>query len=356
MVGWLPRQRCGPIGVDIGSRSIKLVQLDAARTALHETARWDLPTESTANPDRRDERLVEAIQHAREGRNFRGRDAVLCLGAGNLFVQNLRVAQATGDELTKIVHFEAAGRIPFSTEEAEIRHIEADDVRQGDTLRREVIVLACPRPAIERLLAVAEKAGLRPIAVDVEPLAMLRCYGKQFRRDNDQQRRAMFVNVGASNSTVVIARGSDPVFVKYIPLGGRHFDDAVARHLKMTLSEAMALRRHNGDRRIEQRDPEVTRGVGDAVRPILDKLSQELSLCLRYYSVTFRGQPLSQIILGGGEATDALAQSLGSRLELPCEVGSPLRAFEAAPTTSRHGQWDVSVGLALKQPNLDARP
>ena len=40
-----------------------------------------------------------AIARAREGRRFRGRRAVFCVGADDLFVQNIRVAQADGDEL-----------------------------------------------------------------------------------------------------------------------------------------------------------------------------------------------------------------------------------------------------------------
>ena len=351
MANWLPGQRCGPIGVDIGSRSVKLLQFDAARNRVLDAARWDLPPEPAAKPERQDERVVEAIGHAREGHSFHGREAVLCLGAGNLFVQNIRVSQAAGDELTKIVQFEAAGRLPFASEEAEIRYIEADDVRQGDTVRREVILLACHRPSLERMLSVAERAGLRPVAIDVEPAAVLRCYGRQFRRDNDQQRRMMLVNVGASNTVAVIARGPNTMFVKYIDLGGRHFDEAVARHLKMTAADASALRRHNGDRRAEERDPEIARSVDESVRPVLDKLAHELSLCLRYYSVTFRGQPLSQMVLGGGEATDSLAQWLAARLDLPCEVGNPLRPFEKSSAAGRIGQWDVAAGLALRDVN-----
>jgi len=350
MVNWLPGQRCGPIGIDIGSRSVKLLQFDAAGGQVQGVARWDLPPELPGKAERHDQRVAEAIRRAREGHNFRGREAVLCLGAGNLFVQNIRVAQASGDELTKIVLFEAAGRLPFGSEEAEVRYIEADDVRQGDTVRREVILLACHRPSMERLLGVAERAGLRPVAVDVEPLAMLRCYGRQFRRDADQQRRVMFVGVGASNTVAVVARGTDTMFVKYIDVGGRHFDDAVARRLKMTPGDAAALRRHNGDRPAHQRDPEIARGIDEAIRPPLDKLSHELSLCIRYYSVTFRGQPLSQMVLGGGEATDALAQWLAARLDLPCEVGDPLRPFEGGRIAGRIGQWDVAAGLALREP------
>lgn len=348
MANLLARQRCGPIGVDIGSQSIKLVQFDAARSQIRDAARWELPFEPATKPEHQDARVVEALRRVREGHAFRGRDAVLCLGAGNLFVQNLRVPLATGDELTKIVRFEAAGRLPFASEEAEIQYIEADNVRQGDTVRREVILLACYRPALDRMLSVAEEAGLRPVAIDVEPAAVLRCYGRQFRRDDDRQRRIMLVDVGASNTAAVIARGGDTMFVKYIECGGRHFSEAVARHLKMTLADAAALRRHNADRRAEDRDPEIVRSIEESTRPVLDKLAHELSLCLRYYSVTFRGQPLSQILLGGGEATDMLAEWLGARLGLPCEVANPLRPFEKTPPTGRMGQWGVAAGLALR--------
>ncbi len=349
MVTWLARQRCSPIGIDIGSRSVKLLQFDAARRRVHDAVRWDLPLEPALKPERQDERIVEAIRHAREGHNFRGRDAVFCLSANSLFVQNIRVSQATGDELNKIVHFEAAGRLPFASEEAEIRYIEADDVRQGDTVRREVILLACYRPSLMRLLSVAEDAGLRPVAVDVEPAAVQRCYCRQFRRDDDQQRRLMLINIGASNTVMIITRGANTMFVKYIDIGGRHFDDAVAKSLKMSPGDAASLRRHNSDRAVAQRDPEIERSVNEAVRPVLDKLGHELALCLRYYSVTFRGQPLSQIVLSGGEATDTLAEWIGTRLDLPCELGNPLRPFEREGVSDRLAQWDVAAGLALRE-------
>lgn len=355
MVGWIAKRRASPIGVDIGSRSVKLLQLDAGRSRVRAASRWDLPAEDPNPGPQRDQQhdrqIVEAVRRAREGRDFRGREAVLCLGADSLFVQNVRVAPASGEELRKLVHLETAGRLPFSSEEADVHYLEAADVRQSDTLRREVIVLACHRPVLQRMLSLAENAGLRPVAIDVAPAAVLRCYCRQFRRDDDQQRRMMFVNVGASTTLAVIARGSDAVFVKYIDVGGRHLDEAVAGHLRMGLAEAAALRRHNGDRRADQRDPEITRGIAESIRPVLDRLTNELALCLRYYSVTFRGQPLSQIVLGGGEATQALADWVAARLDLPCELGDPLRTYQKAVSSGRIGQWDVATGLALRELN-----
>ena len=141
------------------------------------------------------------------------------------------------------------------------------------------------------------------------------------------------------------------MFVKYIDIGGKHLDDAVAVRLKMSPADAAALRRHNGDRRADRRDPEVTRSLAESVRPVLDKLVNELSLCLRYYSVTFRGSPVSQIVLGGGEATQSMLEWLFTRLDLPCELGNPLRTYDQAALPGRVGQWDVAAGLALREMN-----
>ena len=351
MVRWSGKRRFGPIGVDIGGRSVKLLQFNTDRSRVCEAVRWDLPPGASDDPEQHNQHVAEAIQQACQQRNFHGREAVFCLNAQTLFVQNIRVPQAAGAELRRIVCAEAAGRVPFPGEEAEVRYFEADNVRQGDVVRREVILLACRRPALGQIIAVAESAGLLPVAVDVEPAALLRCYARQFRRDEDQQQRSMFVNLGASNSVVVIARGADAMFIKYVGTGGRQLDEAVAGHLKMKLADAAALRRHNGDRRADQRDPEIAQSIAESVRPILDRLANELSMCIRYYSVTFRGQPLTRVVLSGGEANQTLVDWLSARLNVNCELGDPLRSYEKDSLPGRAGQWDVAAGLALRDVN-----
>ncbi|HLA84916.1 MAG TPA: pilus assembly protein PilM [Thermoguttaceae bacterium] len=341
----------GPIGVDVGSRSVKLVQLSADRSRIHEAACWDLPAPVATDPAGRWREVGNVIAHAREGRDFRGRDAVLCLGTSELFLQNMRVPQTAGDQLRQVVEKEAASRIPFDSKETELRFYEADTVRQGDALRREVIVLACRRPSIASLLSTAESVGLNPVAIDAAPAALLRCYAAQFRRSSDEEICAMFVSIGASTTTVVIARGDCPRFIKQIDFGSRHLDEAVARDLRMKLADAAAMRRHHGDRRADRRDPEITQSVVKATRPVLETLANDLAMCMRYYSVTFRGQPLSRTIVGGGEASAELVEWLSGRLDMKCDLADPLRPFHDSTLPGRTVQWDIAVGLALREIN-----
>jgi len=351
MISLFSHQRCGPIGIDIGSQAVKLLQLNADRSDVWEAARWDLPAATSQDDAARDAAVVDAIGQAREGRLFRGREAVLAIGHRDLFVQNIRVPQADGAELERLVRNESAGRLPFDAQEAELRFIETADVRQGNSVRREVIVLAAPRSAIQRYIAIAEQSGLIPVAIDVSPAALLRSIARQYRRDEDQEARMLLLNIGATGSTVVICRGAEPMFIKYLDVGGRQLDEAVARHLGLRPSEATALRRQSGDRRTDQRDPEVAQSLADACRPVLEHLANELALCMRYYSVTFRGQPLARVVLSGGEAHQTLADWLQPRVDLPCDVGNPLRSYRKTPPSGRAAQWDVATGLALREVN-----
>ncbi len=352
MFRWTPRPRYSPIGIDLGARAIKLVQLSGDRSRLVDASRVDLPlVGEKPTAEEQAVRLAEGLKKGLEGRAFKGRDVVVCLNDRQMFLQSVRVPKQSGAELDRAVSQEAAGRVPFGVEDAEIRYLEAADVRQGDSVLREVVVFACQRAVLRQVLDVVETARLSPVGVDVEPAALVRSYAAQFRRDDDRKARALLVHVGYLRTAAVIAQCDDLLFVKYIDIGGLHFDQAVARHLRMETAEAASLRKHNGDRRVDMQDPEIARSVNEAVRPVVERLASELSMCVRYHSVTFRGQPLVRLVLGGGEATQALLDMLGRQIDLKCELSDPFRSYPALPNLGRKGQWDVAAGLALRELN-----
>ncbi|MFV1967752.1 MAG: type IV pilus assembly protein PilM [Pirellulaceae bacterium] len=354
MISLFSKKRVSPIGVDLGTRSVKLCQLSADHGRLVDAARWELPVvadgeDSTEEP--RPDDVIDALRQAREGRAFLGRDAVLCLNCRQLFLQNIRLPKTAPDELERAVHQEAAARVPYPMEEAEIRYVEAADIRHGDQIVREIIVMACHRPVLEQALGLIERAGLCPVAVDVEPAALARSFANQSRREEDREQRSMLVHIGGNSTAVVIVQGEQVLFVKYIPLGGRQFDGAVARSLKMSVPEAATLRRHDGDRRSDRQDSEIARSVTEAVRPVVARLAAEIAMCVRYHSVTFRGQPLARLVLGGGEATPQLMEALQRKLGVTCELSDPFRSLSNGTARGHVGQWDVAAGLASRTLN-----
>ena len=117
----------------------------------------------------------------------------------------------------------------------------------------------------------------------------------------------------------------------------------------MSLTDAMLLRRQSGERRTTHTDAEIDDSIREATRDVTDRLTREVSLCLRYHSVTFRGHPVVRVVLGGGEATEALAAAIAARIDMPCELGSPLRPYHSNLQLGPTGVWDVAAGLALNE-------
>jgi type IV pilus assembly protein PilM len=178
------------------------------------------------------------------------------------------------------------------------------------------------------------------------------------RRKEDENDVNVLVDVGVRRSLVVIGRGRDISFVKTIDIGGQHFHEAVSRKLGITATEAEALRRRlvEGGEPADpaaRRDP-VRQAVFDATRSPIEELGREISLCLRYYSVTFRGHRPTRLRLVGGEACDPQLQSLlNAALVIPVEVGRPLFSVGTSrmKPTDRRGsmcEWALALGLCLR--------
>jgi len=106
-------------------------------------------------------------------------------------------------------------------------------------------------------------------------------------------------------------------------------------------------------------DPSTRQVMVDAVSAVAEDLAKEVSLCLRYYTVTFRGRRVERAVFaGGGAYEDILLNVLKRRLAVEIEVAQPLRGFDLSGArtnvhfnSSGRGlfcEWAVAVGLSLK--------
>lgn len=346
MIAWPKLSRPRPIGIDIGTASVNLLQLDPAASRVAEFGRWQLS--SAPGTSDRNEEIVDAVKSLREARRFRGRTAVVGLTPPDLVIVSIRIPHAAPEDRDALIRNEVAGRLPFPIQEADLRHLDVGEVRQGDSHRRELIVFACHRPQLDQQLELFDRAGVVIAAIDPQPLAILRAFKRQERRKSDATARLMVIHIGATETGVIIAQGNDVRFVKYVDMGGQDFDRAASLALGIGLRDAAAMRARDTNRS-EDNEDELNRSINDAVRPVLEDLAREIGMCIRYHSVTFRGRPIDRVVLSGSEATESLRQSLETRLELGVALGNPLRSYEQPQNAGRLGVWDVATGLALRE-------
>jgi type IV pilus assembly protein PilM len=349
-----------PIGVDIGHDSVKMLQVEAVGNTLEVTAaaKMPLPPEVKSQPHLRMPLASDLIRQMLRQHPFRGRHVVAALPREIVHVKNLRLPHMPAAELPAVVQFEARNLFPFDSDKAKVHFLSAGEVRQGAEVRQEVILLAAKDDDVNDVVEHLHRAGAIIESLDIEASALYRSVERFIRRKEDENDVHVMVDVGVRRSQVVIGRGRDISFIKPIEIGGFHFHDAVSRKLGITPDEAEALRR----RLVEAGEPAdpaarrdaVRQAVFDATRSPMEELGREISLCLRYYSVTFRGHRPTRLRLVGGEACDPQLQSLlNSALVIPVEVGRPLFSVDTSKMkpTDRRGsmcEWALALGLGLR--------
>jgi len=391
MISWrLKTQSQRPIGLDIGHNSIKMIQLAVNGGHISVLAAGKVRIDAGINGDGAERRsfIISAIKQMLAEGNFRGRNVVSCLPNDRLKITSLRLAEAETGEIEQALRKEVAQRFGLDPDKDAVNYMLAGNVRHGDEIKNELILFAADNEAIKDHIEILEEAQLKPVAIDTIPCALFRSFERSLRRQEDRERTVVFVDVGSRFTTVVFGCGGVISFVKQIPIGGEKFNREIAAKLGVNINEAEVLRGKlrmerstsvERDHWVPSRDsmeqPNETNGeltgqggldastrqvMVDALSCVAQELAREISLCFRYYTVTFRGSRVERAIFAGGEAYEnILLNVLRRQLTVEIEVAQPLRGFDMMNInfdSDRRGllcEWAVAVGLSLKGWNGD---
>ncbi len=379
MISWnLKTGSVRPIGLDIGYNSVKMIQLVTSGGQTSVLAADKVRLDPGVNGDGQSRRnlVVSAIKQMLARGNFRGRNVVSCLPSDKLKITSLRIAETEFDQIEHAVRKEVVRRFGFDPDKDAMNCVVAGDVREGDEIKSELIVLVADDETIRSHIDMLEEARVRPVAIDTVPCALFRSFERWQRRQEDREHTVVFVDVGSQFTTVVFGRGGEISFVKQIPIGGERFSREVAEKLGINVGEAERLREKLGKEGSAAAQnsslTEQTGGEGqgrldgstrqvivDAISSAAEELAKELSLCIRYFTVTFRGKRVERAVFSGGEAYEnILLNILRRQLTVDIEVGQPLKGFDLSSEgqsinleSDRRGllcEWAVAVGLGLK--------
>ncbi len=377
MISWGVTTRClQPIGLDIGHNSIKMIQLLMNGEQITVIAAQKARIDPRINGDGQKRRsfVISAIRRMLEKGNFHRRNVISCLPNDGLKITSLRLAEVQSDGIEETLKKEAAQRFGLDPDKDAMKYVVAGNVHQGDEIKNELILFAADNETVKSHIEMLEEAGLRPVSIDTIPCALFRSFERLLRRQEDKEHTVVFVDVGNQFTTVVFGRGGEISFVKQIPLGGERFNEEIAAKLGVDISEAEMLREalqmekslsapkpdldEQAPAENEQKlDASTRQAIVDVVSAVAEELTREISLCLRYYTVTFRGKRVGRaFITGGGAYEYILLDVLKRQLAVEIEVAQPLKGFDMSNEnlnfdSDRRGllcEWTVAVGLSLK--------
>lgn len=340
-----------PIGLDIGSSYIKMVQLKAARNG-YELSKFDMqPIQpgiiiDGAISDKKGLTgfLVELFKKA----NISKEDASIGLsGQSSLIIKRISLPFMTEDELNLSIRYEAQQLIPFDLEAVTLDFHIIDKTPEPDN-QMEVLLVAVNKDLLNDYIEVTRNAGIELVVVDTNQFALSNMY--EFNYGISEFRNIALVNVGANTTTLNIMQKGAPIFWRESAIGSNHHTEVLENSFNLVREDAERLKKGFPIEGISAEDAQ------SIINKASDEIYAEIYRSLEVFRSNFYNEEVNKIVFSGGAALIKNFCSLMSqRIDMEVEVADPFRKIsipdkinssyikEIAPIAA------VAVGLALRQ-------
>src|SRR5919198_1140680 len=267
------------IGLDIGSSSVKLVQLKAKKGGL----------------------------------GVRGHSVI---------IKKIQLPRMSQEELDESIQWEAEQYIPFDVKDVnidtQILTPDADATGQMD-----VLLVAAKKDMINDYTSVCAEAGLTPTVVDVDAFAVQNAYEASY--DPAAGETVVLINVGAAVTNINIIANGMTTFTRDVTMGGNAFTEEIQKQLNISYDEAETLKVGGQG----ESDAVVPQKVEHVIQAVAEQLAAEIQRSLDFYSATAADNRIARVYLSGGTAgIPALFKILEQRAGVPVEILNPFKAIE----------------------------
>ena len=351
----LKRGKTSMVGVDVGSSSVKAVELQgkSGDFQLLSLGFQGLQSDSVVDGQIMELNAVSnAIGSIFNEHKIKTTRVAAGVNGHSVIVKNIVLPQMTDDELQESFAWHAEEHIPFDITDVNLDyHVTA---RSNDAIH--VLMAACKRDKIANLKQAIQLAGKQPAVIDVDAFALQNCYELNYEPKPGQV--VALLNIGASTTNINILNGAQSVFTRDATFGGNQYTSLLQKELGLTFDQAESVKRGRAlPEGAEQRE------IGPILDTVSDILALEIQKTMDFYRATAEdGESAVQSILvsGGGSKLTGLVKFLSNRFEIPVEMFDPFRkirvdarGFDPEYMREIVPEMAIAVGLALR--GVDAR-
>ena len=324
MFGMNSKKIC-PIGVDLGSGYLRIVQLGKNEQGLFLQS-----AALGANPENMEFRsanwqhwAAETTRNLINENDFRGKSVVTAIPSDDLFIDPIRIPRSSLKQIDEIIPQKLQKRLPFPIENALFQHVVIDAGEENNSDIVDVLAISANREDINRHLAIFEKAGLEVAGISIWPTAMIKSFMNFFcRRKNEEDMTAILINVGTNHTNVVITRGPNLLFARMMSIG----------YIQLEQGQ------------------------------MVQRLFSEIDACVQYFGDSTASAPIGRIVfLAGAGASRTLCDKLSGlaqKMQVAAQIGDVLSAVEINHSPEclidRRNckvDWATAFGLSLDESN-----
>jgi len=325
------------IGLDIGSKKIKLVQVKKNKKGIQVAKFASMltpPGMVEAGIINAPEELGQELGKLVEKMRLKGKDVVSSVSGQQLYTRNLIMPKMKLEELKKAVFYQATSFLPIPIEEAAIDVFPLRDFEDEEGNKQtEIFFVAVRQHQVYSLVQTCQAAGLKLKVIDIEPLAIYRLLSSSDTIAAD--RSIGILNIGASGSSLAVFKNEAMTFYRFFSFGCEAF---LSGNNFMDVPDWSGL-------------DEIEIEGNDRFDYLIADLLAELLRSIEYYSIQHNDTVDAVYLVGGGARLKGLDVKLAAGIEreviLVNTLGNLIMPENLAPEAKRELQYDFAVALGL---------
>ena len=253
-------------------------------------------------------KIIKDVCSKINGEKLKTKYVVASLPEEKAFLQVIQMPLMSKQDLQSAVVYEAENYIPLPIEKVYLSSQVISPACDREN-HLDVLIAALPKTTVDAYVSCLKKAGLQPIALEVESLAISRALIK----NETAVSPVLLIDLGANRTGFIVFAGNSLRFTSSIPVSSQSFTNIISKTLKVNLSEAEKLKLQYGLKE---------KKVFDALIPALVDLVEQIQKYLDYYQT--HASHIKKIFLcGGGAKLKGFTDFLSDKLKITVDVGNP---------------------------------
>lgn len=317
------------LGVDIGSSSIRVVDLDQSGNSyvLNGYAIEDLPLGVVSDRTIHDvEAVGKTLEKAIKSARVKAPQAAVAVGGSSVITRVVDVAKGMSDADVEVqLHLEADQYIPYPLDEVSIDFAHLGTVSPNDDSKEEILLAACRKESIEMRESVLAYVGMTAGVVDLESYAMERAASLLpiIKKANVTLPVAV-IDIGSTMLSFNIIFNDRIIYNREQMFGGRQLTEEIQRHYGLTFLDAERAKKKG----------ELPDDYEESVlKGFMDQISDQIARSLQFFFATGQYTSVDGIVLvGGGSRVKQLTSYIQDKLNIPTQTANP---FADMKTSSR---------------------
>jgi type IV pilus assembly protein PilM len=300
------------VGLDIGSSTVKLVQLrkDAVGYAVTAAGIASIAAYGDDNNLRRIN-TVRAIRECLGITDVKTRFAVCSVSGPEVAVRDFRFPSLPPEEIEGAILLEAAQVCPFNIEDSAVDWQLIPTNGGGGVAG---ILVAATNSLIRRKVHLAKEASLDCVLMDVDGLALLNCFSELEKAEPGQT--IAVLNIGTSYTTLAIMGDNRWPFIRDISYTGDDITEQIATENNISADAVKEI--------LFADSTEVQTKLHDSLENACKRLIVDVTETSRYYKTQEKTATFEKLFVCGGFAmVKGFVELLSSQLPAKALLWNP---------------------------------